>query len=300
MTTNQVEIEEVESTKGEKLLAVVLAAFVLVGVIWFYAQADDWMRAAVDLPRLERTTEPAFDRLRAAELRLSRAREDRRVALERLELAREAYRTALDAAAPTDRLERRYDAAQTGFDRAERARAAAAAAVAAARPPAIEAGHRQARRLEAANNRQELLAFALRTAFTLALLGSGYLIAARLRARRSRYLPLAFGVSGIAATLAVVLAADYVTDYVDPLDLGPLFLSLFGIGVTLAAFWQLQRYLRRRLPLRRVRNGECPFCSFPVRGDHCEGCGRAVVAACARCERPRRVGAAHCAACGQA
>ena len=63
-----------------------------------------------------------------------------------------------------------------------------------------------------------------------------------------------------------MLAGDYITDYVDPLSLGPLVLSLFGVVATIAAFAVLQRYLARRIPIRRVRKGECPFCGYPVRG----------------------------------
>jgi hypothetical protein len=97
------------------------------------------------------------------------------------------------------------------------------------------------------------------------------------------------------------MAGDYVTDYVDPLDLGPLVLALAGIALTTAAFAALQRYLAKRVPLRRVRRRECPFCGFPVgENEHCEGCGRNVVAACATCAQPRRVGTLHCGACGRA
>ncbi|MEX0673330.1 MAG: hypothetical protein WD067_01055 [Gaiellaceae bacterium] len=56
-----------------------------------------------------------------------------------------------------------------------------------------------------------------------------------------------------------------VTDYVDPLELGPLLLSLVGVLATLAAFVALQRYLARRVPARRVRKAECPFCGYPGR-----------------------------------
>ena len=65
------------------------------------------------------------------------------------------------------------------------------------------------------------------------------------------------------------------------------------------AFVALQRYLAGRVPLRRVRKRECPFCGFPVgENEHCEGCGREVVAECATCSQPRRVGTLHCGACG--
>ena len=105
---------------------------------------------------------------------------------------------------------------------------------------------------------------------------------------------------GSSALVALVLAGDYVTDYVDPLELGPLVLAAAGAAMTVAAFVALQRYLARRLPIRRVRKGECPFCGYPARGTgHCEGCGREVIAECSRCTAPRRVGTLHCGACGQ-
>jgi hypothetical protein len=83
------------------------------------------------------------------------------------------------------------------------------------------------------------------------------------------------------------------------LDVGPLVLSLAGIGLTVAAFVALQRYLATRIPQRRVRRGECPFCGYSVRGGaHCEGCGRQVVGRCPSCSGSRRVGAPHCGVCG--
>ena len=78
--------------------------------------------------------------------------------------------------------------------------------------------------------------------------------------------------------------------------------DLRNMPVDVGAFIGLQRWLARRIPGRRVRNRECPFCGHPVRGagPHCEGCGREVLAACAACEQPRRVGASYCAQCGSA
>jgi hypothetical protein len=128
-----------------------------------------------------------------------------------------------------------------------------------------------------------------------------YWLLASLRKRGSRYFPLAFSVLGFATLLALVMAGDYVTDYLDPRDLGPLVLAVVGIALTIVSFAALQRYLARRVPFRRVRKRECPFCGYPVgEHDHCEGCGRAVIAECSTCAQPRRVGTLHCGACGQA
>jgi transcription elongation factor Elf1 len=78
-------------------------------------------------------------------------------------------------------------------------------------------------------------------------------------------------------------------------------LSIFGIAATLVAFAALQRYLARRVPARRVRKHECPFCGYPVRkNQRCEGCGRDVVAECTTCHEDRRVGTLHCGSCGAA
>src|SRR5439155_5723358 len=44
LVSTRVDVEEIQTTKGEKLLAVVLAAFLLIGGIWVYAKIDDAVR----------------------------------------------------------------------------------------------------------------------------------------------------------------------------------------------------------------------------------------------------------------
>ncbi|MGD0165701.1 MAG: zinc ribbon domain-containing protein [Gaiellaceae bacterium] len=141
----------------------------------------------------------------------------------------------------------------------------------------------------------------LEIVLTLALLSLGLVFLSVLRRRRSRYLPLSFAVIVPACMLALGFAGDYTNDYYGFADLGPLVLSLTGIALTLVAFFFLQRYLARRVPVRRVRKHECPFCGYPVRsGIHCEGCGREVIGECSSCGKERRAGTAFCASCGKA
>src|SRR4051812_49542977 len=54
--TTRVDVEEIETTKGEKLLAAVLAGFLLVGVLWIYFHID------VERDHFARTPVPAADR----------------------------------------------------------------------------------------------------------------------------------------------------------------------------------------------------------------------------------------------
>lgn len=291
-----VDIEDIESTKSEKLLAVVLAIFLLIGGVWTYQKIDDVVREAtkVTLSPAERA---ALARFGDAQTRVFQLQEQEAAARSELELRREAYRTALDAGQPARELEQAYHQAEDRYEQARVARAAAQAEVEAARPAAEAASAHQAENFR----HSELYSFVARLAFVIAVLAGAYLLLGALRNRRSRYLPMGLAAVGFAAILAFVMAGDYVTDYVDPLDLGPLVLAVVGIGLTILAFAALQRYLARRVPLRRIRKRECPFCGFPV-GDneHCEGCGRVVVAECATCARPRRVGTLHCGACGHA
>jgi hypothetical protein len=295
-----VDVEEIRTTASEKLLAVVLGAFLLIAGLWTYGRLDDWARAAFE-PSISASDRAAVGARLAAENRAGRAAAAATAAREELVLAREAYRTALDANQPADGLRRAYESRQRDYEAARAAARAARAAASAVRAEATAAAERMAREEDRVRDREALLGFVLRLTFVAAFLGGGLQLLGRLRRVGSRWFPLAFSVVGAATLLAFVMGGDYVTDYVDPLDVGPLLLSLVGIVLTLFGFAALQRYLARRIPARRVRKGDCPFCGYPVgAGAHCEGCGREVVAPCARCASPRRVGTLHCRACGEA
>ena len=301
--STRVDVEEIESTKSEKLLAIVLTIFVLIGGIWTYQKIDDYVAEwlAPSEVELSAEDEAARARFREAQDRMLRADQVEDRALERLVLARETYRTALDAGRPAEQLKVEYERAQAEHEEALSEFEAAERDVEAARPAADVADRHLGEAQRERADRHEVAAFLFRLGFVLGLLALGYWLLDRLRAKRSRYLPTALAVVGAGALLALVMAGDYITDYVDPLDLGPIVLSLAGILLTLLAFAALQRYLSKRVPVRRVRKQECPFCGYPVRGsEHCEGCGRTVVAECTTCHSPRRVGTLHCGVCGHA
>jgi hypothetical protein len=299
--TNTADVEQLQSTKSEKLLALVLAVFLLIGGIWAYQEIDDRVRSALparEATAVEQQAISALDRAQRQRFEADRAVQQAR---RELELRREAYRTALDAGDSAAALRLRYRAAERAHEQARADRAAAARAEAAARPAATAAQERLAKDAEERHDLQELVIFLLRLGASLVFLLAGYLLLTRLRDRGSRWFPLSGAVVLFATVFAFVVAVDYLTDYFDPFDAGILLLALIGAGATLVAFWLLQRYLARRLPLRRIRRRQCPYCGFPVReNERCEGCGREVQAPCAHCAAPRRVGAPFCGACGRA
>jgi hypothetical protein len=301
---------EIETSGTEKLLAVVLAVFIAIGAVWGYLKLDEVAETQPTyLPERELLGAEELAALqthRQAVRSVREARFDRRAATRRLELRREAYRTALDADQPAADLRLEYEAARARFASASRELAAAVAVEARTRPEATEAKSRLAELRQAAAEdadedraRHDRIVFLLRLGLLILMLAGAYRLLSRLRSRSSRYLPAALAWIGATAVLAVVMAADYTDSYLEFDEVGPLAISIVGVALTLAAFVALQRFLAKRVPARRVRRGECPFCGFPLRDKpHCEGCGRTVIASCSSCQRDRRVGTSRCGFCG--
>jgi hypothetical protein len=308
--STRVDVEEIEVTKGERLLAVLLAGFLLVGGLWGYSQLDRTgdepsfraPRAGLTVPQ-----QSILERRDAADDLANAAADLVRVRRRALTDHREAYRTALDEGRRDPDLARRYRQSERGYAAAQatarRRTAQARGARTAAQP--VEAALRrleeaQSKRVEDQKQRNRLITVGLRLALVLGLLVAALRLMIWQRRRRSRWALTGYAGVGAAGALALIMGVDYLTEWIDPHDLGPLAIAAIGAAITLAALGALQRHLARRLPGRRLRRGECPFCGYPANhGEHCEGCGRSVLAPCAECRAPRRVGAAHCAACGQ-
>jgi hypothetical protein len=298
-----VDLDEIETTRTEKVLAIVLAGFIALGAIWIYTRLDDAFEPSATYESLLADRPGDAAAIRQHDDAVAAVERDRATladARDDLELDREAYRTAIEAGQPTGELRRAYEQAQAALAEAEGRLSSAEARERSTRRQADEARERVARELEGRSDRARLWAFLARLGYTAGLLVAAFGLLNGLRRRRSRLLPVGYAAVAATTLLAFALAGDYTTDYFDVTDLGPLVLSLLGVVLSLASFVALQRYLQRRIPARRVRRRECPFCGFPVTGnEHCEGCGRAVIAACARCRSPRRVGTTHCGVCGQ-
>lgn len=312
--------EEVEITGSERLLAFLLAVFIAVGAIWAYFEAEDQVRAdpagwrAASLEHLDASDRAAIEALDSARTAEFRAERRASQARRRMVLAREAYRTELDAGRPAAVLQRAYREANERLEAADASAAAAHAKAEAIRPAAVAARDRldaeiRERQEETRENRtgENRRLFLIRMAMLIFLLSSGLWLLTRGTARLGRWRLVPASVLTATATLAVVMAIDYGADYVDFSDVGPGLISAAGIALTLVTMFAVQRSVARRLPYRRVRRGLCPFCGFPgsaatglgsAGSSHCEGCGRSRLAPCHSCDRPRRVGTRYCGHCG--
>jgi len=303
--------EGIETSGTEKILAVVLAVFVAIGGVWAYVKLDEVAeKGSASYVQDQKLIDPeefsAIQRQQQAIRSVRTVRSDRAAAVRGLELRREAYRTALDADEPSAELRMEYESSRARLALVSRELAAAVTVEARTRPRAVEAQERltelrqaAAKREDADRARHDRIVFLLRLGLLILMLGGSYRLLSRLRSRNSRYLPAALAWVGATAVLACVMAVDYTDSYLEFDEVGPLAISIAGIALTLVAFVALQRFLAKRVPARRVRRGECPFCGFPLRDKpHCEGCGRAVIASCSSCQKDRRVGTPRCGYCG--
>ncbi len=304
---------EIETSTAEKILALVLAVFIAIGAVWGYVKLDDVSKSdstsyVPDRRLIDPAEFSAIQKHRQAIHSVDRTRRERRAATRQLELSREAYRTALDADEPSAALRTEYESAQVRFASASRELGGAVRVEMRTRPSAVEVQERltELRQRTAENEdedraRHDRIVFLLRLALLILMLAAAYRLLIRLRSRNPRYLPAALAWIGATAVLAAVMAADYTDNYIEFAEVGPLVISIVGVALTLVAFVALQRFLAKRVPARRVRRGECPFCGFPLRDKrHCEGCGRAVIASCTSCHEDRRVGTPRCGYCGNA
>ena len=251
--TVRTEVDDLQITRTEKLLAVVLAAFLLLGGVWTYTRVDDLVRTHVRVPTERVDSGPGgAPREQPPSSASSKTQSRSRTALQNLELRRKAYRR-LEANKPAGRLERLYHGgAAVVRGRAARARYRAPwppLPRLRRRPPQRSAE----RKIDAALQRQARDAFLLRLALVLAAIGLSYWLLARLHRRRTRWYPFAGSAVAFATIFAFVFAADYLTDYFDPFEWGIAFVALVGIAATLLAYLALQRYLLKRLPQRRAR-----------------------------------------------
>ncbi|MDO7869368.1 zinc ribbon domain-containing protein [Nocardioides jiangxiensis] len=300
MTTTRLDTDEIESTRTEKFLAVILTVFLLVGGIWMYLKIGDWIESDDPYSSMTAQQHAIVKTAEDASIAADQAMRQQETATTALDKARADYEVALQAGDPVAGLKRDYEVAQRQYDVAAAAAASAQARSEKAQDAANQVYQDVEDRADRIHDARGWVIAGLRLLFVGGWIAASFGFVRRLRHAESRYLPLGFATVAAGAVLSIVLAGDYVFDYINPLDLGPIVIAAFGAAVTVLTFVAVQRRLVARIPGRRTRKGECPFCGYPVRdhGPHCEGCGREVIAACATCDQPRRVGTPHCATCG--
>ncbi len=312
----QSEVDEVESSRAEKLLAVGLVAFLLVGGFWVVdrlasvPERPDYaaISASVGLPAAEesyRKAEADFLRAQEGAQQAAAAAEQAR---SEYEFRREEYRVALERGVSDPKLAQAYETARQAYEqastRSEVAEAARAFFQSRLAGPQVEYRRAQDRGGEAtkkAENRYQLRVFALRFGYALPLFGLAVWLWLALRRRPARYLIVATAFMGFAGIQALALVGQY--GWYLLRDVGPIALSMTGSAVCVAGLVAIKRWASgaRRLAIGRLRRNQCPFCGFPlaVGAAFCAGCGRRVSEPCPACGADNAPHSPFCRHCGK-
>lgn len=308
--STRTEVENIRTSGAEKVLAAVLAIFMLIGGVWVYSQIGkiseetygDEYGMYFQPVEISAEDKAALREANQARSDLWKAQGKVRRSKSQIQFTGDAYRTEIDAGLAGSGELAAYRAAQRNLADARDDVRSARQVLDEATPAADVARENQRQaRLDAESDQRsdDRWVAILRVLFIAAVLGAGTYSLSVCRRRRSRLMPLALAGVATGAMLAAWMAIDYGTTLGVFREMGPLLISLIGIALTTVAFIALQRYLSKKIPARRVRKKECPFCGYPGHDNqHCEGCGRKIVGECSTCHQPRRISTAHCGKCG--
>ncbi|MEW6399159.1 MAG: zinc ribbon domain-containing protein [Bacillota bacterium] len=316
MTAHPEEQERAEATRAEKVLALGLVAFLLLGGLWVLDRLGDIparpdygaVAARYGIAALEEEVSRLQGDLNQARQALGQAQENESRARVEYEFRREEYRTALDAGREDRERKATYQQALAAYDRAREATQAAARVVArwedALRNPQARLEEKRAAvsaEYARASRQYETRVLLLRLGYALPVLALAVAAWQALRRRHFPYLALLTSFMAFAVLQAAFLVGSYAwTLFRAWAQLG---VSLTGAAITAAGMVALRRYVFSpgRVMRARARAGQCPRCGLPLGREYvfCPECGNRVAESCPHCGNRRPVSLPICPHCGR-
>lgn len=310
---------EGEVSRAEKILALALAVFLLVGGLRLAADIEaafpppDFSEARRALGLYERQQELNLLRKRESELADALRRHQEAEAKARLEyeLAREEYRTFLARGVDDPARRARWEQKRAAFEREQAAREKAERDLETFRARILEPKEQELSRLEARLDAEERRAFRARNlkvgaaclAYALGVFALSFVLFNLLRRnpRLSRHAVIGTSVLGFGAAQFLVVSFMVARPFLAGVVPVEWIISAGGSAVCVAALV----YLRNRLfsvpavRRRRLWKGLCPACGFPAPGAFCPWCGAEQTAACPWCGQETGRFLPRCRACGR-
>lgn len=315
MRNNHEELEQVDLTRAEKVLALGLVLFLLVGGLWIMSRLGripprpdyNAFFFRYEIPALEQEVGVLRQALTQAEQAHQQAIEEVNRRGAEYEFRREEYRTSLDAGVDDPKKKQAYQGAEAALQEAKSQEAAARSVLdqrrAALEGPAarLDAARNRAQRdWDAAQRRYDLRVFLLRLAYVLPVLVASLAGWQALRRRRNQFLVIATSFLAFSILQALGLLGVYAWSVFR--HVAQLVVSIAGTAVTITGLVILRRYVFNpdRIARARLRRRQCPECGYPVQSDYefCPDCGAQLASACPNCRRPRPRGLAVCPHCG--
>lgn len=309
------DLEKVEATRAEKVLALALVVFLLVGGFWVLNQLEsipprpdyEAMSNQFHLAELRAEVQELQSDLYSTEELLNKQQARLNEARTQYEFRREEYRTALDSGIHSPEKEEAYELSLKNFEEQQLetdvVRKLVEVKQKELRGPEARLEAREAeffKAFEAANQRYQLQLFLLRFGYAAPAFGLATYAWIQLRKRGSRHLIIATAFLAFTAIQLLVISGIYAWHLLR--DLAQIAVSVAGSVVSVAGLVTLRRYIFNfeRIARSRSRRGQCPYCGFPAGpgAGFCRECGRALAEPCPSCSASRPVLSQFCPACG--
>jgi hypothetical protein len=313
--SSEYEEQQVETTRVEKVLAVVMVIFLLIGGGWVLDRLEElperpnWEQARQELgiPELQQEV----DELQRAVGRAAKLEKETRQAYEEAqteyEFRREEYRTALDAGEQSPDKQRAYEEARETLEERKREHEVTQTLLEeklqTLKQPreGLNARKQQlSERMRRWEGRYDLWLFLLRFGYAVPIFGLTVYGWQKLRAANNRYLIVGTAFVAAAGLQLAYVAVAYAWDVFK--DFGPVFISIVGTAISIAGIVTVRRYLFsfERVSQVRLRSEECPYCGFPRQHDslYCVNCGERQRSPCEECGEPAPLLLPYCPHCG--
>lgn len=308
------DVEHVEFTRMEKILALALVVFLLIGGWWVLGALGrlvprpDWsaIESRHDVDRLQNEMSALEQQLWSARQMVS----ERKIELDRArleyEFRREEYRTYLGTGVDDPDLLAAYELARDRMESARQLVQAGESVLEAREEAAAAARHAYHRVREQVSQEHwraqalyELRLFLLRLAYALPLLLLSLVAWQRFRTRKTGHLIILTSIAAFAALQLLILMGQYAWTVFR--EAAQLAISIGGSAIAIGGLIALRRMLGNpeRRALAHLRNGQCPGCGFPLGdGEYCHSCGRCVLSECQSCGLSGLIHASYCSHCG--
>ena len=300
-------IEDIEVTRGEKILAVALVMFLFIGGVQVLnelkgvIQEPSWRDYELGMENIRTELDELHEEERYLRQEFDEDRITYQESLNDYEVLREEYRVSIEKNQEDPILLERYESARDIYfkakDEYENSRQLMADnsnLLEGKRQEFDSAINAVQNEFDVAMSIYNIRVLGIRLAFVFPLLLISVIVF--LKGRNSRYLLHANALLAFAAVLFIYMLITFVWEALHIIGV-----SLIGTAASATALAYLKKKVFRPevVSLNRLKKGLCPWCSTPAVGEYCYGCGRPLKERCPNCSELKPVLVGYCPKCGK-
>ena len=306
------EVEKLEATRGEKILASAMVIFLLIGGINILTELGgipespqrDIYYEQYGVHNLENEERSINSELKIASDVLKNANDEYLSTKENYQFKREEYRVILDKGETDEIKEReheearnRYEESQVKLNEAQAVHDAIYGRLNQKRGEVSDARSLAQGEYNAAYQIYRWKVLAVRLAFVLPLLVVAIAMFLKAKKVKSKYTIHANAFMAFASLLLIYTIIVNVWQVLHVIGIS--ILGAVACAITLA-YIKKQYFSFERISMSRLKQNKCPWCTFPIRHDmsYCQNCGKKLAYKCPECGEMRSILTRFCPNCG--